>query len=1614
MSIDKAYNQYMAIQKEKLTYEDTKRLRAYLAAVKPSDLKNQLDHKKYIELLGHFRHAVLRYTDLMGERFYDTLKALLAAGADGVYSDKIRFIYELIQNVDDCEYENIEDCNLEIHFERKESNGRESSNTKAKITLTYNEKGFLPENVFAITGIAEKYKNMSDKKMEIGEKGIGFKSVFGIADKVIIQSGLFSFIMDKDSFIVPEPYYPENFVEVKGTKLIIETTSKEANKIYREFVKDYINNNNENAIINKNPILFLNKLTHLKMYQDSFRQIEFNINRNKPTKVGDLYYDSDATIAINFKDSIDTYNNSIQKEIKCVRYTMPVEYGKNECISRYGNDCPFEKRNHNITAVIPIDDNNDIDKGILYSFLPTRIAVNAPMVLHVPFKLDSSREYVDPQGENLWFKYTLQQLQIFLQQVYSHFCKIAKDKIYRYLPTQKQDFFQKEIGLKVDGLYPEALKGKSFSKGKIFLTSIGTYESCEDVVSLSAEDDFKNAEKIHKLLGHSKKLFVPFYKEKLNMTYYGVEVITESTKKLFYAGLKNSNVFPEIAEMISTSMMNMFQNELERYNEEFVLDEAHLNVISSYPTLYEAFGKYSVNRLRNNKFLCIKIEETLSSVTTSTKNELKQIVNGANLDNVFMRYLEGIGFFSAGAKIYTIDTDNEDFYFMGGNAIVLPRKSILRGFANMVDPFDKRKMISSTLKIKQVSQKLDEPETLELSDEEYLKLLRGVRRSLVHTFGQDVYKRFITIVNNSSGDKQRFLCELLQNADDCLYDNDVIPSLKMSLDGETLTIEYNEQGFTKANIRAITAIGESTKKKILDNNVIGEKGVGFKSVFEVAEDVEIHSKAFNFKLNHNTPTIPEVIQSDENYNGTKMMFNIKDKGFVLPSKEMVLKLCLCLRKLKSIKIGKYVVEIIDSDDERLVSINNEIYTFEKFTHHFEVTDLRALEERSYGNKRINAGQSVICYRPPKNLANNYYLYSGLPTNIKINIPLIIDAPFELNTSRDNVLHNLWNKYIIKEVYNAIIDVMHKKKQKDRLDVLKYTGFTQANNLYAFKCFSEEFLNLSSWGDLLKSQQIIPCLNEDKFVASGITKCTVVPDVICSLLLGYNRSVKAIYSPGVIVDTLNKDEDENYRSLLQMLDCKIAMHDDNLKCIDKNSDIIVESDVMRNQLYQYLANPKFANLRKADQNEKIANLKIYPIRVKNADKVETQFIKRANADIYTHEREVSNEDNKILDTNIMSWELSDRILARGYKIPELTKNVLIANYRERIQKLILEPIAPKKKAETLLYEFMYNKEYLSECGYYLKGMADIIPLKMRNGRFKEGNKYLNSNNWVFIGSLMDNFIVDDEYVGIAQMIGCSDISQLEFYPDVEGLYLDAISNDDVEDLLETQFVRKYDIFCGLIDQGIISTEQIEAFDLAIYTGRGTGFGNMKYDELYPEDFPGEAIKNVKKIEEDIRNIFAKPNEYIQVQVTSWKTSRAIDQKSYLFSSYKSMKHDAMCFCQMCKQRYNMRYFESVEIFPEPDYAWTEMYLNLCSHCAKDYKEIRNNKTIFKEFEQNIKKADYINSDITEIAIPSVNESITFTAKHLAYIRKILDVEAKSSRISNRKRIKQQEKVKTKKK
>ena len=94
--------------------------------------------------------------------------------------------------------------------------------------------------------------------------------------------------------------------------------------------------------------------------------------------------------------------------------------------------------------------------------------------------------------------------------------------------------------------------------------------------------------------------------------------------------------------------------------------------------------------------------------------------------------------------------------------------------------------------------------------------------------------------------------ELIQNAEDNDYTKAEAagdePLTIFRLYPNEIIIDFNEDGFVEANVRAICSIGESTKR--VSKGCVGEKGIGFKSVFKVASKVHIQSEPFSFFFEH--------------------------------------------------------------------------------------------------------------------------------------------------------------------------------------------------------------------------------------------------------------------------------------------------------------------------------------------------------------------------------------------------------------------------------------------------------------------------------------------------------------------------------------------------------------------------------------------------------------------------------------------------------------------------------------------------------------------------------------------------------------------------------------------
>ncbi|KAI0430299.1 hypothetical protein F5Y09DRAFT_233056 [Xylaria sp. FL1042] len=110
----------------------------------------------------------------------------------------------------------------------------------------------------------------------------------------------------------------------------------------------------------------------------------------------------------------------------------------------------------------------------------------------------------------------------------------------------------------------------------------------------------------------------------------------------------------------------------------------------------------------------------------------------------------------------------------------------------------------------------------------------------------------ITLSKNLYTSPARFVFEMLQNADDNSFTRararNEDPYVTFNVAPRYITVECNEDGFTRKNLSAICSIGKSSK--ISAQGYIGEKGIGFKSVFMAAYKVHIQSENFSFSFLH--------------------------------------------------------------------------------------------------------------------------------------------------------------------------------------------------------------------------------------------------------------------------------------------------------------------------------------------------------------------------------------------------------------------------------------------------------------------------------------------------------------------------------------------------------------------------------------------------------------------------------------------------------------------------------------------------------------------------------------------------------------------------------------------
>jgi len=302
-----------------------------------------------------------------------------------LYNKDTHFILELIQNAEDNNYEMRKPL---VSFCLTKKDPTETKESNGALIIQNNEDGFLYENVDAICNVDRTTKKKSDGY--IGEKGIGFKSVFRITTcPHIVSNGYCFSLPEKDDetgfgYVVPKWWdNPGEYENFDGTTIILPLDKKEFN--YEKIEKMLED-------IEPVTILFLSKIKEIKIKTDSGDY--FNIVKDDSKK-------PEVQLYITGEKKGKIYEKEPRKFM-----WFAGKFKRPESIVQE-NRIGIEERE--VIIAFPLDHENEI-KGRVFAYLPTDFNSNFPFLINADFILTSGRSEIKgideradcPWNEWLW------------------------------------------------------------------------------------------------------------------------------------------------------------------------------------------------------------------------------------------------------------------------------------------------------------------------------------------------------------------------------------------------------------------------------------------------------------------------------------------------------------------------------------------------------------------------------------------------------------------------------------------------------------------------------------------------------------------------------------------------------------------------------------------------------------------------------------------------------------------------------------------------------------------------------------------------------------------------------------------------------------------------------------------------------------------------------------------------------------------------------------------------------------------------------------------------------------------------------------------------------------
>lgn len=431
-----------------------------------------------------------------------------------------------------------------------------------------------------------------------------------------------------------------------------------------------------------------------------------------------------------------------------------------------------------------------------------------------------------------------------------------------------------------------------------------------------------------------------------------------------------------------------------------------------------------------------------------------------------------------------------------------------------------------------------------------------LRESVERTHIEDVFRRRSEVGDNTTSmanvlnqqmsqlfhDPRNFIYELLQNAEDANA-----TSIIFTIVNSSLIVSYNGSPFTRNDVERICDLSRDTDSdaaaKPNQEEKIGYKGIGFKSVFGISKEISILSPATNYFfrfskrhrgkedyfLSKTDPSnkfpwqiIPIWIEESERMpgaheNDVTLVLDDVDLAKIQPELATLVsqsEILVFLNKIQAISYidgsTRYAIRKHATDSEELIKIEqtNSLGFTETLWHTYHadiaiersITDM--MQDLDLSAKMKSAKFMQLSFAVPVIERASHYkfipftkgsLFCHLPTAVTCHLPFLINAKFTLNQDRSMLLNDVRNNFLLEKI---------------AIEQFKWFAKLAQNPLY-----QQDVLQLLNHQDVA---DVFPQLNRQAFQEDKLNS------VACDLPSAYYRGFKSGFTKVAFILSKNTD------------------------------------------------------------------------------------------------------------------------------------------------------------------------------------------------------------------------------------------------------------------------------------------------------------------------------------------------------------------------------------------------------------------------------------------------------------------------------------------------------------